>query len=290
MLQYENEQLARKFIKIHKRPFTAQDLRLKCDISKRATYRIINKLESIGFIKKISEGRYRRIYVHVAQPEGEYISGKELKRNQFGFDYEKMFEIIGAVKEHSFKNINQLAKHLSFSKRTAYRFIKSMLNAKVLEVEYMHIRATRPNRIEVVGKLEAKQARSNTRNKTPQIASANVEKTLIDANGVTYPASIVEPQMVSQDTVVMKSLTRAIKLSQRIHEDKKALSKAMNKFLKRKDSPTTENTELISFDGKFKIEIQADKQLSSNKQSFTFYSRESLDKPFSQVQLDFSLI
>ena len=165
MTLYENEKIARRFIKIHKRPFTANDLMAKCEISRRATYRLINKLEAIGYIKQISEGKHNRIFVHIIKPEAEYVRNRKLKSNRFGYGYKKMSIIMEVIEKHSIKTTTQLAIHLSFSKRTAYRYIKAMINAEVLEVHHSHFRVYERNNIEIVGEIEAKKSQADGKKK-----------------------------------------------------------------------------------------------------------------------------
>ncbi len=86
------------------------------------------------------------------------------------------------------------------------------------------------------------------------------EKMLTDANGREYPAKILDPQIVKRDAIVNRLMNRALKLNGRIVSDKVKMADDINKYLNQTAQKYGEewkgNAELVSFDGKYKVEIR----------------------------------
>ncbi|KQC07934.1 MAG: hypothetical protein APR54_00005 [Candidatus Cloacimonas sp. SDB] len=109
-------------------------------------------------------------------------------------------------------------------------------------------------------------------------------KILIDANGEEYPAYELDSHIIKQDTFVKKLISKAIRLQDRIEADKKKMNNEIQKYIKKTRNPIDgkePNLELISFDGRHKVEI---------KNKITFYRRTSPDQPFEVMSLNFDEI
>ncbi len=92
-------------------------------------------------------------------------------------------------------------------------------------------------------------------------------RTLTDAEGREYPASILDPAIVKRDRIVQKVMKRAQRLHTNITTEKERMSAEVEKYLDdlaaQYDETWKGNAELVSFDGLFKVEVR-------NRERITF--------------------
>ena len=84
--------------------------------------------------------------------------------------------------------------------------------------------------------------------------------TRIDANGQSIPLSIIRPEILKQDAIVTKTITRAIKLHDRMVADKNQFFGDVELYLQQVAEKNgldwKGNAVLNSFDGKYRVEIR----------------------------------
>ncbi len=89
---------------------------------------------------------------------------------------------------------------------------------------------------------------------------ARKEKTLVDEHGREYPVKILDPNIISRDRIVSRAMGRALKLHDRIEKEKQKMVAEIEAYLTELAEQYGEswkgNTELLSFDGQYKIEIR----------------------------------
>lgn len=83
---------------------------------------------------------------------------------------------------------------------------------------------------------------------------------LVDAQGRSFPASIIDKELVKRDMLVNRVAERAVKLQERILADKRKmvdeLDKYLDDFAHRNGLKWRGNAELINFDESLKVEIR----------------------------------
>ncbi|KQC06167.1 MAG: sulfate transporter [Candidatus Cloacimonas sp. SDB] len=81
-----------------------------------------------------------------------------------------------------------------------------------------------------------------------------------DANGREYPAKILDPQIVKRHNLVNRVIGRAARLHDKIAFEKQRMAEEIDKYLAQTAEQYGEqwkgNAELVSFDGKYKIEVR----------------------------------
>jgi len=108
------------------------------------------------------------------------------------------------------------------------------------------------------------------------MAKEKKEKIMYDAQGREYPVKILDPQIVKREDLVNKVMAKAFKLNEKIAEEKAKIVGEVEKYLDKIAGDYGQdwkgNAELVSFDGKYKIEvryrerIQFDEKLQIAKQ------------------------
>ena len=86
------------------------------------------------------------------------------------------------------------------------------------------------------------------------------ERTLTDAQGREYPVKVLQPEIVQKDAVVKKAMEIALKLHERLVEDKQKLFKLIEEYLNKEASSYNlewkGNALLLTFDEKYRIEMR----------------------------------
>ncbi len=89
---------------------------------------------------------------------------------------------------------------------------------------------------------------------------ARAQKMLTDEHGNEYPAKIIDPAIVRRDAVVNRVMKRAISLHDKLTRDKERMAADIEKYLdqtaERYGESWKGNAELVSFDGRFKVEVR----------------------------------
>jgi hypothetical protein len=84
--------------------------------------------------------------------------------------------------------------------------------------------------------------------------------TRVDANGQSIPLSIIRPEILKQDAIVTKTITRAIKLHDRMVADKNQFFADVELYLQQVAEKNgldwKGNAVLNSFDGRYRVEIR----------------------------------
>ncbi|MCD8480539.1 MAG: DUF3164 family protein [Candidatus Cloacimonetes bacterium] len=97
--------------------------------------------------------------------------------------------------------------------------------------------------------------------KTPKTPKAKKPvPTRIDANGQSIPVSIIKPEILKQDAIVSKTISRAIKLHDRMVADKNQFFEDVELYLQQVAEKNgldwKGNAVLNSFDGRNRVEIR----------------------------------
>ena len=94
-------------------------------------------------------------------------------------------------------------------------------------------------------------------------------KVIKDAQGHEYPLSIIDKNIIQRDRVVKRLVSKAEKLSAKIAVEKDKMEKELNKYLQKVAKEYglhwKGNAQLISFDERFKIEVNISERLDYNE-------------------------
>ncbi len=257
-MEISNFKKVRNFIEYFGKPFTCTVVAGETGLTKVQATKVLGRMLTKGIIKAISkEGKYA-IYVK----NSDYKESNLV--NSYNFEIKFLKNIIKKLKSGDFTSARQIAESLGCEKKRLTRYLVALCSIGIVDVVDRQYKVVKDIDLLLVGskfdKLILKKLKAKNVEFEEGVIMGRKEKMLYDANGREYPAKILDPHIVKRDTVVNRLMGKAIKLHDKIESDKIKMAEDIDKYLTQTAQKYGEewkgNAELVSFDGKYKVEIR----------------------------------
>jgi hypothetical protein len=245
----------KNYIQYNNKPFTTKQIADETGFDLLQVKRVIAALLKKEAIKAISkDGKYK---IYIKNPDFK----EEPVTNDYGYNYRMMKKMYNLIKNKKVSSSRKLEEMTGFHRRAILRYLKAFASMKMitLELGYYKVINFKPD-FALVGKKVEDDILIVLRENDSGGKMAKREKVLKDADGREYHAKIIDPQLVKRDTVVNRVMKRAFRLHTKIMDEKDRITSDIDRYLSQTAEQYGENwkgnAELISFDGKYKIEVR----------------------------------
>ncbi len=247
----------KNFIDFYGKPFTIDNVTGETGLTHVQARKVVAKLMHLGMVKIIATEGKRRIYLK----NKDYVEKNPM--NNYGYEIDFIKELTRLIKTGNYHSQRQLEMKIDAERGKISRYLVAMASIGMITIENDFYKFKVEKDYLLVGSKVDKDILLKFREKNRaerEVNMARKEKVLKDASGREYPAKILDPQIVKRDTLVSRVMGRAERLHDKITYEKQKLAADIDKYLQKTAEQYGENwkgnAELVSFDGKYKVEVR----------------------------------
>lgn len=250
-----NYRKVKNFIEYTGKPFTIDVLTGETGLTHMQTRKIVAKLMKIGMIRVLTNEGKKKIYIKNAKFKDNP------KTNPQGYNLKMLEKIYKTIKTKPISSTRNLRVATGFERTAIMRYLTALASMEYITLKngQYYTLVNKPDFLLVGMKIE-EGILTRLRDNDTGGKMARKEKILIDEKGREYPAKILDPQIVKRDALVNKVMNRATKLHDKLISEKERMATDIDKYLDQIAQQYGEkwkgNAELISFDGRSKVEIR----------------------------------
>ncbi len=257
-MEISNYKKVRNFIEYYAKPFTGDVVACETGLTLQQTIKVLSKMSYKGLIKSISRKGKFAIYIKNI----EYR--EDNPTNNYNLEIKFLKSMIRKLKTGNYGSTRQLTEIMDCDRRKATRYLIALCSIGMVDLINGKYKVIKDVDFLLIGSKIDKDILKKLKSKESEFKEGVImgrkEKVLVDANGREYPAKILDPQIVKRDTVVNRLMGKALRLHDRIETEKVKMAEDIDKYLTQTAQKYGEewkgNAELVSFDGKYKIEVR----------------------------------
>ncbi len=248
----------RNFIEFFDKPFTGDVVAGETGLTIKQVTRVLGKMNDVGLIKPISSQGKFRIYIKNIEYK------EENPMNNYNFEIKFLKSMIRKLKTGNYSSTRQLEDVMDGDRRKVTRYLIALCSIGMVDLINGKYKVVKDVDLLLIGSKMDRSILRKLKDKeiefTEGVIMGRKEKILTDAHGREYPAKILDPQIVKRDTIVNRLMGKALRLHDKIETEKIKMVEDIDKYLTQTAQKYGEewkgNAELVSFDGKYKIEIR----------------------------------
>jgi hypothetical protein len=253
-VQISNFKKVRNFMEYWRKPFSAEIVSSETGLTLKQVTRVLGKMKKMGMVKKIATDGKLAIYVQ----ELNYV--EENPVNNYNYELDFLNAMIKKLKTANYSSTRQLEEVLNADRRKVTRYLTALCSIGMVKLIDGRYKIIKKVDLLLIGSKFDKNILTKMRDEQEGVVMARKEKVLRDASGREYPAKILDPQIVKRDNLVNRVMSRAARLHDKIAYEKDKMAADIDKYLQKTAEQYGENwkgnAELVSFDGKYKVEVR----------------------------------
>ncbi len=257
-MEISNFKKVRNFIEYYGKPFTGDLVASETGLTLQQSIKVLNKMSNQELIKPISKKGKFSIYIKNIN----YV--EENPTNNYNFEIKFLKSMLRKVKTGNYTSVRQLSEILDGDRRKVTRYLVALCSIGMVDLVNGKYKVIKDVDLLLIGSKFDSNILRKLKSKESEFKEGVImgrkEKILVDASGREYPAKILDPEIVKRDTIVNRLMGKASRLHDRIESEKIKMVDDIDKYLNQTAQKYGEewkgNAELLSFDGKYKIEVR----------------------------------
>ena len=246
----------KNFVDFYGKPFTIDIVTGETGLTHIQARKVVAKLMHLGMVKIVATEGKRKIYLK----NKNYVEKNPM--NNYGYEIDFIKELSRLIKTGNYHSQRQLEMKIDAERGKISRYLVAMASIGMITIENDFYKFKAEKDYLLVGSKVDKEILIKFREKNREEKEENMakQKVLKDASGREYSAKILDPQIVMRDSLVSRVVGRAERLHDKITYEKEKMATEIEKYLQKTAEQYGENwkgnAELVSFDGKFKVEVR----------------------------------